>query len=396
MAVPVGVSQSSNVVTCIRLRPLLGKESRNIQYSVVDNTAIHIVKPSESVTTDVAERRSYEFSQIWDTDATQEDIHGYFWPNVENNLFNGFNATIMCYGQTGAGKTFTLCDNGLLTRLCGAVFQKIQREPGAQYECSVSFIEIYQEAVYDLISSECDKRRSHGGGAPTGANKMNFFEGEKHLRLPVSSVEDVASAFEMGNRFRRTASHDLNSRSSRSHSLFYLHICKRARGKEIWHSKLTIVDLAGSERVSKTHSTGEVFREAVAINQSLSALLDVVKALASRKKLVVFRQNLLTLYLKDSLLNSYFALICCCSVAAPSLDETLCTLSFGSIAKTVQITRVRNVLRSPQKRATNEGPLEGPTGPTEPPQTVTISVHEYEELRAQLLQHKDEAQRREE
>ena len=83
-------------------------------------------------------------------------------------------------------------------------------------------------------------------------------------------------------------------------------------------------------QVSKTKSSGEVFREAVAINQSLSALLDVIKAL-SKKKIVVFRQNLLTLYLKDSLINSYFALICCCAPGAADLDETICTLSFGSM-----------------------------------------------------------------
>eukprot|EP00996_Jenningsia_fusiforme_P001950 NODE_27_length_4256_cov_16.558593_g24_i0.p1 GENE.NODE_27_length_4256_cov_16.558593_g24_i0~~NODE_27_length_4256_cov_16.558593_g24_i0.p1 ORF type:complete len:1285 (+),score=301.43 NODE_27_length_4256_cov_16.558593_g24_i0:249-4103(+) len=341
---------SSSILTCVRFRP--APDSVPKVQCVIDGEELQLIKSDPFLPPHpdrLAECRSYEFSQIWGDTSTQEELHAYFWPSVRTNIFQGWNATVMCYGQTGAGKTYTLCDDGLIPRLAFSVFEHIKNDKSSVYQCSMSFIEIYLDEVFDLLSVTGPRRGSNRGGNPTGGNKMNFFEGEKHVRVPVKSAQDVLRNFDMGNNFRRTASHDLNTNSSRSHSLFYLHLSKRSASSpedvELWHSKLTVVDLAGSERVAKTHSSGEVFKEAVAINQSLSALSDVVKSL-SKKKLAVYRQNILTMYLRDSLMNSFFALICCCSSALSNVDETQCSLAFASMARTVQIQRVRNALQS--------------------------------------------------
>eukprot|EP01012_Entosiphon_sulcatum_P026502 TRINITY_DN3196_c0_g1_i1.p1 TRINITY_DN3196_c0_g1~~TRINITY_DN3196_c0_g1_i1.p1 ORF type:complete len:1060 (-),score=179.27 TRINITY_DN3196_c0_g1_i1:13-3192(-) len=300
-----------------------------------------------------AERRLYHFNRVFTATSTQKDIQDYFWPSVQHNIFSGFNATVMCYGQTGSGKTYTLSDGGLISGFVTNIFQEIDRRSDCIFQCSVSLVEIYKDTIYDLIPEKALKRGSSSGrlssGRPTGATRLNFHEGAKHTQRDVQSISDVQAVLTNGEHLRRTAEHDMNARSSRSHCIFLFHLtCRDMHGKLLWRSKLTVVDLAGSERVSKTRSSGSVFKEGIAINVALSALADVVSALARKSPVVVYRQNLLTLFLRESLINSYFALICCCSSSLYNLDETLNTLHFASVARKVEITRTRSVAPAPR------------------------------------------------
>eukprot|EP00906_Rhabdomonas_costata_P008862 RCo012581 len=356
--------QCSSIVSCIRFRPL-GNSSRNpaLHYNVSeDGTLLKVLLPVASFipVDQQADQRLYHFSKVWDTDTSQQEIFEFLYPSIQTNLFQGYNATVMCYGQTGSGKTYTTSADGLVQRICAAVFETLPAvraaRPGATLRASVSFVELYREAVYDLLLPphlhHC--YQGHQGGRYAG-NKKTLFKGHMYRRIPVSSYEEVLAAFHEGNRIRRTAVHKMNSATSRSHSVFFLHLSycgdsaeppRSGSGSNCWESKLTIVDLAGSERVAKTLSTGQTFQEAVAINSSLSALAEVIGTLA-RREYVSYRRNLLTMFLKDSFVNSFFALIGCCSSERSNADETVNTLNFCSVASRVTVSRVCNVQQQP-------------------------------------------------
>eukprot|EP01060_Flectonema_neradi_P032323 TRINITY_DN5113_c1_g2_i1.p1 TRINITY_DN5113_c1_g2~~TRINITY_DN5113_c1_g2_i1.p1 ORF type:complete len:1693 (+),score=454.04 TRINITY_DN5113_c1_g2_i1:633-5081(+) len=161
--------------------------------------------------------------------------------------------------------------------------------------------------------------------------------------VTVKEAEEVFQRVRTGNKWRATNAHALNERSSRSHTLFFLTMSKeRANSPTTTQSTLLVVDLAGSERVHKTKSTGDTFEEGRAINKALTTLGRVMEGLSKNDRSIPFRENILTMYLKETLTNSFFALVCCCSSDSRDSDETRCTLKFGSVAKQVQITRKTN------------------------------------------------------
>ncbi|XP_034428251.1 kinesin-like protein KIF9 isoform X2 [Hippoglossus hippoglossus] len=282
-------------------------------------------------------------------DVSQEEVYDRVCHPVVQGAFDGYNGTVMCFGQTGAGKTYTMTGStksykqrGFIPRALQQVFQEIEKRTDFSFSVQLSFMEIYNETLLDLLSPVQDS-------SPPSARGMVVMEEPgrgvviKGLSLhPVFSEEDALDLMFEADMNRITGSHALNRNSSRSHCIFTLHIESRSRtlseAKYIT-SKLSLVDLAGSERLGKTGSEGQTLKESTYINKSLSFLEQTILALADRRRdHVPFRQTKLTHALKNSLGgNCNTVLVANVYGEAEHLDETLCTMHFARRMKNVQI-----------------------------------------------------------
>jgi len=273
------------------------------------------------------ESRQYSYAHVFDHKTTDAQVFDHVWEQTAEKLQDGFNATVLCYGQTGSGKTYTL--NKLLPSMVNECFSWLA-SVDSKCKAEVAYIQIHMDKVYDLLAGPTHSRR---GG-------MLEWKGRDVPSLPRPFVEaksaaDAVAMVTEGSRWRATAAHALNDRSSRSHTLFFLRLWRDGKPS----STLTLADLAGSERVERTKTTGDAFEEGKAINKALTCLGRVIESLGTKAQQVPYRDNVLTMYLAESLTNSYFALICCCSSDARDADETRCTLQFGTAAGQVQIER---------------------------------------------------------
>ncbi|KAK4336529.1 hypothetical protein RND71_044245 [Anisodus tanguticus] len=272
---------------------------------------------------------------------------------VVDAAFTGYNACIFAYGQTGSGKTYTMMgnpeDEGLIPRICQELFRKMQesKQNGSSFRTEVSYLEIYNEKVKDLLNSK--NGSGHGTGLKvrehpkTGPYVQDL---TKHL---VTDYTDVQELMARGNANRTTASTNMNDTSSRSHAIFTVTFsqasfdCEDTPRETL--SKLNLVDLAGSERANATGATGQRLLEGAHINKSLVTLGSVIKALAgsssnSRKSLqssfIPYRDSVLTWLLKDSLGgNSKTIMISTISPADVNYGETLSTLRYSNRAKDI-------------------------------------------------------------
>ena len=252
---------------------------------------------------------------------SQEEFFNVVGRPAVQNCIEGFNGTIICYGQTGSGKTFTIFgDNskrssrGLVPRVLDYLWDHITHEKERtnhgvgklSYLCKCSFLEIYQEIVYDLL--EIAGNSSSGLKIREDAKSGVFVE--NLIEEIVNSPEEAGKVLAAGFRNRHTSETAMNRESSRSHAIFQLTIiATENQGDGIMTSRsarFTMVDLAGSERQRDTHTSGDRLKEAGQINSSLSALGKVINALAENsesngKRHVPYRDSRLTFFLRDSL-----------------------------------------------------------------------------------------------
>lgn len=279
---------------------------------------------------------------------SQEDAYDRVARSVVLGAFAGYNGTVMCFGQTGAGKTYTMIGaaetykhRGIIPRALQEVFQEVEHRVDHTFTVHLSFLEIYNETMVDLLSSIKQGKRLNSGvltvieepGAGVSVKGLSL-----HL---VHNEEEALNLLFEGEMNRIIGEHALNKHSSRSHCIFTIHIESRSRtlsDAKYITSKLNLVDLAGSERLSKTGSEGQVQMEAMYINKSLSFLEQVILALAdSRREHVPFRQSKLTHALKDSLGgNCNTVLVANIYGEAAQIEETLSTLRFATRMKCVQ------------------------------------------------------------
>eukprot|EP00891_Asterochloris_glomerata_P009274 jgi/Astpho2/9274/e_gw1.00139.3.1_t len=254
----------------------------------------------------------------------------------------GLNGTIFCFGQTGAGKTYTMSGEaqqyarrGIVPRALHQLFQEVELRVDRSYEVKVSFLEIYNETLYDLLSPS--------PGAPDALHileerDVTFVRGL--TEVPVHSEEQALACFFEGESARSTAEHTLNANSSRSHSIFTVQVQVRSAGEGTERStcsKLSLVDLAGSERTKKTGVTGQQMREANCINKSLTFLEQAVNALSRREAHVPYRQSKLTSVLRDALGgNCRTVMIANVWPEASHLEETVSTLRFASRVRLIE------------------------------------------------------------
>lgn len=261
-------------------------------------------------------------------------------------LFAGYNVTILAYGQTGSGKTHTMGttfdgntneEMGVIPRAIGEIFEKIATMEDAEFTVQCSFVELYQEKLYDLLSKNSREQ-----------SVVDIREIDNKIVIPnltetsVKSINETIKCLIQGSSDRAVGATAMNAQSSRSHAIFTITVQKTPRdnpeGATI--AKFHLVDLAGSERSKKTMAVGEQFKEGVKINQGLLALGNVISALGSEKQNnghVSYRDSKLTRLLQDSLGgNSMTLMIACVSPADYNCDETIGTLQYADRAKKIK------------------------------------------------------------
>ncbi|XP_045348661.1 kinesin-like protein KIF9 isoform X6 [Leopardus geoffroyi] len=242
--------------------------------------------------------------------ASQDLVYETVAKDVVAQALDGYNGTIMCYGQTGAGKTYTMTGTtenykhrGILPRALQQVFRMIEERPTHAITVRVSYLEIYNESLFDLLST-----LPYVGPSVTPMTIVENPQGVFIKGLSVhltSQEEDAFSLLFEGETNRIIASHTMNKNSSRSHCIFTIYVEAHSRtlsDEKYITSKINLVDLAGSERLGKSGSEGRVLKEATYINKSLSFLEQAIIALGDQKREhIPFRQCKLTHALKDSL-----------------------------------------------------------------------------------------------
>lgn len=274
--------------------------------------------------------------------ATQEHVFSTVASDMVTSALDGYNATLMCYGQTGAGKTFTITGatesyrhRGMIPRALSQLFGEIEERSEFSITVRISYLEIYNETMYDLLAL-LPEGDSHAYGEPLTVTENQDGTYVKGLASHLAQNEEEALnlLFE-GETNRAIATHSLNRMSSRSHCIFTIYIESRSRvlsSAKYTVSKLNLVDLAGSERIGKSKSEGKMVTEAMYINKSLTFLEQVVIALADkRREHIPFRQSKLTHYLKDSIGgNCNTVLIANIWGEKSQLEETVSTLRFAT------------------------------------------------------------------
>ncbi|XP_047068624.1 kinesin-like protein KIN-14F [Lolium rigidum] len=292
-------------------------------------------------------RKIFSFNKIFGPNVSQSDVYADTQPLIRS-VMDGYNVCIFAYGQTGSGKTYTMSGPditaegtlGVNYRSLNDLFDISQnRSDTTAYDVRVQMIEIYNEQVRDLLMTDGSTKRleirnnSH-------VNGLNIPDANL---VPVKCAQDVLDLMKLGHRNRAVGSTALNERSSRSHSVLTVHV----QGKEIISGStlkgcLHLVDLAGSERVDKSEAAGERLTEAKHINKSLSALGDVIAALAQKSSHVPYRNSKLTQVLQDALGGQAKTLMFVhVNPESDSFGETISTLKFAERVATIELGAAR-------------------------------------------------------
>ena len=330
------MSNAANVKVIARFRPMneLEKTSGNEQVCV-------FTSPTSLQFNSTREKNvyRYNFDRIFTPSSTQEDIYSFGVKEIIDSVLNGYNGTVLAYGQTSSGKTYTMQGEmeppeiqGIIPRMISHVFKYIYNTEGTDFIIKVSMIEIYQEKIRDLLDISRINLNIREDNI-----KGIYVDGcsERYVGCP----NDVLALLELGSSNRAQAATNMNEHSSRSHSIFILTINqtnKNDGSSKI--GKLYLVDLAGSEKISKTGATGHTLEEAKIINKSLTTLGRVINNLTDGKSThVPYRESKLTRVLQESLGgNSKTCLIITCSPSIYNESETLSTLRFGERAKKIK------------------------------------------------------------
>ncbi|XP_026470738.1 kinesin heavy chain-like [Ctenocephalides felis] len=282
----------------------------------------------------------YLFDKVFKPNATQEKVYNEAAKSIVSDVLAGYNGTIFAYGQTSSGKTHTMegvigdpGKQGIIPRIVNDIFNHIYAmEENLEFHIKVSYFEIYMDKIRDLLDVSKVNLSVH-----EDKNRVPFVKGATERF--VSSPDEVFEVIEEGKSNRHIAVTNMNEHSSRSHSVFLINVKQEnLENQKKLSGKLYLVDLAGSEKVSKTGAEGTVLDEAKNINKSLSALGNVISALADGNKThIPYRDSKLTRILQESLGgNARTTIVICCSPASFNESETKSTLDFGKRAKTVK------------------------------------------------------------
>ncbi|KAL0967153.1 hypothetical protein UPYG_G00248490 [Umbra pygmaea] len=337
--------------------------------------------------------KTFTFDSVYDASSKQRDLYDETVRPLIDSVLDGFNGTIFAYGQTGTGKTYTMQGawldpekRGVIPNAFEHVFTHISRSSAdRQYLVRASYLEIYREEIRDLLDHNVHAPNLHTQ-TPRSLELRESPESGVYVRDLTScvcrSVKEVEEVMNVGNQARSVGATDMNEHSSRSHTLFLLTVeCSQAGPDGRQHirvGRLNLVDLAGSERQAKTGVHGERLKEAAKINLSLSALGNVISALADgRSGHVPYRDSKLTRLLQDSLGgNAKTVMVATLGPAPQHFEETLTTLRYANRAKNIQ-----------NQPRVNEDPKDA---------LLREFQKEIERLRAQLNHRKGRAKHRKE
>jgi len=307
----------------------------------------------------------FAFSRVFQPMASQEDVYEAVSPTILS-VVNGINASILAYGQTGSGKTHTMMGPNGAKSLIDGVFDDPQlgiiprallelqnhasRSEGA-VSLRVSYIEIYQEKVRDLLTivKAQDKLKGQQVSGITSDNDRGLFLPDV-VELPVESAREAMEIMQKGNKYRTKACTKMNQESSRSHAIFVVSVENNADPVNRKFAQLYLVDLAGSERADKTGVWGKQLDEAKIINKSLLALGQVIVNLSEKASHIPYRDSKLTRVLQNVLGgNSRTTLICAASPHPDNANESLSTLRFGNRASRIRNETRMNIVLDPKE-----------------------------------------------
>lgn len=337
------------VKVAVRVRPITDED---IKFSGKDTIIEELNTESSSISIKKdSDRKSFSFDSIFDQNSSQKEVYLKVGKPVVDSVLSGYNSTILAYGQTGTGKTFTMVGSGgkhrgIVPRCVKEVFKVVSKDYEHNYFVKVGYMQLYMEVLQDLIKPSNNSPVIIREDADEGA----FFAGLNWM--DVESIEECMNYVAVGDRNRSTAFTNMNSQSSRSHAVFMIKVERRLKpkpssdsptkkdstNKTMTKSTLYLVDLAGSERVSKTKTSGSRLDEAKNINLSLLALGNVIQALSDGKsKFIPFRDSKLTRILEQSLGgNSKTAMIVTIGPSPSNFQESLSSLLFAVRAMKIQ------------------------------------------------------------
>lgn len=328
--------QQQRIKVCVRCRPL------NQTEAVTGSTVVPIFDERRGCVTIPIGRqsRSFFFDHVFTPSSSQEDVYETVTAGMVPAVLDGYNSTFLAYGQSSSGKTYTvLSETGIVPRCVMQLFADLAKITDRHYVVECSFAQIYNEAVFDLLSPSSSTPLQIREHPVEGV----FVEG---LSLhPCASGAQVLTMLKEGRQRIIYAETYLNMHSSRSHSIFEIRV-RNTTATPSYTGKLSLYDLAGSERLSKsgTGNDADRFEETRNINSSLTTLGMCVAALAERASFVPYRDSKLTRLLQESLGgNSKTVLIVCISPSASHLNESMNTCRFGQRAKKVEMHPVVNI-----------------------------------------------------
>ncbi|XP_076582769.1 kinesin-like protein KIF1A isoform X12 [Chaetodon auriga] len=369
----------ASVKVAVRVRPFnsreIGKESKCIIQMSGNTTTI--INPKQA-----KDNKSFNFDYSYWSHTSPEDVNYASQMRVYKDIgeemllhaFEGYNVCIFAYGQTGAGKSYTMMgkqdvkdQQGIIPLLCEDLFTKINdnTDNSMSYSVEVSYMEIYCERVRDLLNPK------NKGNLRVREHPLMGPYVEDLSKLAVTSYNDIQDLMDSGNKARTVAATNMNETSSRSHAVFNIIFTQKRHDAETDNtsekvSKISLVDLAGSERADSTGAKGTRLKEGANINKSLTTLGKVISALAEvdsgsnknkkKKKVesfIPYRDSVLTWLLRENLGgNSRTAMVAALSPADINYDETLSTLRYADRAKQIRCNAVIN--EDPNNRLVRE------------------------------------------
>jgi len=357
-----------NVRVLVRVRPFLPEDGQEKDPSKPNNqwgiTKFHPDGSTLSVEQEVSrigqtgeikqtDTVPFTFDKVLAPCVSQEGVFSEVRDLVQSAL-DGFNVCIFCYGQTGSGKTHTMqgARSGPMRGVIPRAIQQIGEakasleEKGWTYNMEATFLEIYNDQIRDLMIDEslADTMQHEIKKDKDG---QLYVAGLKRVAIDPNDSDLIESLMETANRHRASAQTCMNVRSSRSHSVFTLHL--QARNEQLqaeFEGKLHLVDLAGSERLSRSGATGQRLKETQAINSSLSCLSDVFQSISHQNSHIPFRNSKLTYLLQPALSGDGKTLmIVNLSPTTESYNESLCSLRFASKVNQCELGRPKKQVR---------------------------------------------------
>ncbi|XP_067259077.1 centromere-associated protein E isoform X2 [Chanodichthys erythropterus] len=399
------MTEESAVKVCVRVRPLIKREESESSEPVqlfwrADKQAIH------QLDDDGTQTKSFSFDRVFSAEESTGQLYQDIAKPLVVSAVEGYNGTIFAYGQTSSGKTFTMMGSehnpGVIPLAMADVFKTIKNCPKKEFLLRVSYMEIYNETVTDLL---CESWKRKPLEIREG-NYKNVYVADLTEEM-VTSPEQALSWITKGEKNRHYGKTKMNQRSSRSHTIFRMILESRERSDPasgenadgaIIVSHLNLVDLAGAERASQTGAEGTRFKEGCNINRSLFTLGQVIKKLSdeSQKGFLNYRDSKLTRILQNSLGGNAKTVIIC-TITPATVDETVSTLQFASAAKRMKndphvtevsdegalLRRYRNEIVDLKRRLQEVS-------------SVTQTTATERESLCQLLQEKDQLQREQE
>uniref|UniRef100_A0A8C7TLM1 Kinesin family member 7 n=1 Tax=Oncorhynchus mykiss TaxID=8022 RepID=A0A8C7TLM1_ONCMY len=358
-----GRAEDTAVQVAVRVRPLLPKELLHSHESCMT------ADPEQRRVT-LGHDRHFHCDFLFEETSCQEEVYALCVQPLIEAFFQGFNATVFAYGQTGSGKTYTIGEanlssfrdeeQGIIPRAVAEVFKLLDENDLSDFSVRVSYLEVYKEDFRDLLEVETASKDIHIREDDKGNIVLC---GVKECE--VEGLDEVLSLLESGNTARHTGATQMNPHSSRSHTIFSVHMDQRSgssrahgnpttgTGPHVLSSKFHFVDLAGSERILRTGNTGERLKESIQINSGLLALGNVIGALGDPKRRgthIPYRDSKITRILKDSLGgNAKTLMIACISPSSADFDESLNTLNYAKRARNIQNRATVNCRGEPDR-----------------------------------------------